>query len=74
MTNDRQLTMPTDRGITVTVVGPGGIVLDRIEDVSLGDRIEAARHGRESLHTAALWAHIAHKKYDRLVDWCLHAH
>ena len=54
-------------GITVTIVSPDGVVLDVIDDVSLGDPLEAHAAGRESLKTAALWGYVAHKGWERAV-------
>lgn len=39
--------------ITVYVVGPDGAVLDVIEDVDLGDPVEASRNGRTSLKASS---------------------
>ncbi len=52
--------------VTVYVLGPDGMLLDVIEEVDLGDRLEAFRAGRTSLHEAALWAGLAARRYRQL--------
>jgi hypothetical protein len=52
--------------VTVYVLGPDGMLLDVIEEVDLGDRLEASRAGRTSLHQAALWADLAGRRYRQL--------
>lgn len=54
-----------DRGVTIYAYDRHGRLVDVIEDVSLGDRHEAAAEGRESLHTACLWAYVAAKVAER---------
>lgn len=56
--------MPDD-SVTIIVRHHSGPVLDVIEDVSLGDRLKAAKEGRESLHSASLWAYLESKAADR---------
>lgn len=52
--------------VAVYVAAADGTFIDVIEDVDLGDLIEASRNGRTSLKEAALWAAIATDRYRRL--------
>jgi hypothetical protein len=54
--------------ITVYVVALDGALLDVIEEVDLGDPVEAHRNGRTSLKAAALWGAIAAARYRRMQD------
>lgn len=54
-----------DDAITVLCYDRDGRLLDTIPDVSLGDRRKAAAEGRESLHSASLWAIVATKAVAR---------
>lgn len=55
----------SDDTITVLCYDRHGRLLDTIPNVSLGDRRQAAVDGRESLHSASLWAIIATKAVAR---------
>ena len=61
--NPDQLGLDVDPSITVYVMGPGGVLLDVIDNVDLGDPIEAHRHGRTSLKEACLWGNLASVEY-----------
>jgi hypothetical protein len=61
--NPDQLGLEVDPPINVYVMGPGGVLLDIIENVDLGDPLEARRHGRTSLKEACLWGYVAAVKY-----------
>lgn len=52
-------------GVPWYVYAPDGTLIDVIEDVVAGDRLAAAEAGRESWHTAALWAHVAADQWKR---------
>ena len=54
-----------DPGVTIYAYDRHGRLVDVIEDVSLGDRHETAAEGRESLHTACLWAYVSAKFAER---------
>jgi hypothetical protein len=51
--------------ITVYVLASDGVLLDVIDDVDLGDPVEAHRKSRTSLKEAALWAYVATCHYER---------
>ena len=50
--------------ITVYVVASDGALLDVIEDVDLGNRIEALENGRTTLNDAVLWGCVEIKFYE----------
>lgn len=68
-----QLRLAVDAGVAVrifVVFNGDPVEVDRIENVSLGDRLEAHEEGRETLHSCALWSAVHYhraRELERLI-------
>lgn len=65
MTRPRRTRFELADTVTVHVLARDGTLLDVIEEVDLGDPVEAGRNGRTSLKEAALWGALAAARHER---------